>query len=222
MKILVLGMPRTGTQSLADALAYLDISPVYHMREVGKNNHQALWIEALEAKFDGKGQPFNRAKFDQILDEFEALADYPAAIFPVELMAAYPEAVVILTTGANEDRWFNSMMATLWHQHTHRAADSPSAMAVLAGKYHDNCWGGDFPTLGRTAYRAHNELVREEAARTGRKFLEYGVGQGWRPLCDFLGVEVPDKPYPRTDDWMGYKKMVEEKKRKEADAGAQT
>lgn len=44
---------------------------MYHMREVGKNHHQALWIEALDAKFEGRGEPFNREKFDQILGSYE-------------------------------------------------------------------------------------------------------------------------------------------------------
>ena len=41
------------------------------MREVGKNKHQALWIEALEAKYEGKGELFNREKFDRILGSYE-------------------------------------------------------------------------------------------------------------------------------------------------------
>lgn len=113
MKVLVLGMPRTGTQSLADALERLGISPVYHMREVGKNKHQAFWIEALDAKFEGRGELFNREKFDQILGPYETLADYPAAIFPEELMAAYPEASVILSVRRSEDEWLASMKSTL-------------------------------------------------------------------------------------------------------------
>jgi hypothetical protein len=26
------------------------------------------------------------------------------------------------------------------------------------------------------------------------------VKQGWGPLCEFLGVEEPDKPFPRLND----------------------
>jgi hypothetical protein len=42
------------------------------MREVGKNKHQALWIEAIEAKFEGKRKPWGREDFEQILAGFEA------------------------------------------------------------------------------------------------------------------------------------------------------
>ncbi|KAI1082310.1 P-loop containing nucleoside triphosphate hydrolase protein [Whalleya microplaca] len=208
MKVLVLGMPRTGTQSLANSLARLGITPVYHMREVGKNNHQGLWLEALEAKFEGKGEPWNREKFDQILGGFEALSDIPAAIFYNELLAAYPEAAVILTRRP-EDKWFDSMMATIWHAHTHRPVPDPSPMAALGIKTQKLLWDNDFPANGRRAYRAHNDLVREAAK--GRKFLEYQPGDGWAPLCEFLGLDVPEDPYPRDDDWVEYKREVVEK-----------
>ncbi|KAI1096424.1 hypothetical protein F5B19DRAFT_146074 [Rostrohypoxylon terebratum] len=222
MKVLVLGMPRTGTQSLADALERLGISPVYHMREVGKNKHQSLWIEALDAKFEDRGEPFNREKFDQILGSYEALSDYPAAIFPEELMAAYPEASVILSVRRSEDEWLASMKSTLWHAYTHAPSPNPSPMAPLSEKYHRHCWNNDLPNQGLAAYRAHNELVRRLVRNQGRKYLEYVPGDGWAPLCAFLGVEEgmaprAQEPFPRSDDWIEYKKevMKEEKERLE-------
>ena len=30
--------------------------------------------------------------------------------------------------------------------------------------------------------------------------LEFRLGDGWEPLCKFLGVEVPDVPFPRVND----------------------
>ncbi|ETS85787.1 hypothetical protein PFICI_03812 [Pestalotiopsis fici W106-1] len=207
MKVLVLGMPRTGTQSIAEALIQLGISPIYHMREVGQNNHQAAWAEAMDAKFEGKGKPYGREEFDKILGDFEGLADYPAVIFPAELIEAYPEAKIILTLRSDEDKWFDSMMATLIHGHTHAPKPNPSPMAPVSSRYHRFCWNDDFPTHGREAYRKQNAVVRE-AAR-GREFLEYETGSGWAPLCEFLGLPIPDVPYPRSDDWAVYKKEVQ-------------
>jgi Sulfotransferase domain len=28
----------------------------------------------------------------------------------------------------------------------------------------------------------------------------FEVGQGWEPLCAFLGVPIPEEPFPRTND----------------------
>ncbi|TVY52115.1 hypothetical protein LCER1_G007231, partial [Lachnellula cervina] len=168
MEILVLGLPRTGTQSpsisqtaLADALNILGYPKTYHMREVGKNQHQTKWIEALEAKFEGKGTPFGREEFDGFLSGYNALADYPAAIFAHELITAYPHAKIILST-RDEDSWYASMLATLWHHWSTKPPASP--MRPLADKYQTLIWGADFPARGRAQFRAHNALVRSCAA----------------------------------------------------------
>lgn len=150
----------------------------------------------------------------------QGVADFPAAIFAEELIQAYPEAHIVLSTRP-EDAWYASMLSTLWHQRSVRlrtASSTSSGMASLAAKYHTHCWGDDFPARGRECFRRHNELVRrlgEKAAEEdsgGRRFLEYDVKQGWGPLCAFLGVAVPEGPMPRKDDWAEYKRKVEEEK----------
>jgi hypothetical protein len=73
--------PFNDVVAMAEALEQLGISPVYHMREVGKNKHQAAWVQAMEAKYEGKGEPFGREKFDDILGDFEVLLPSPASPF---------------------------------------------------------------------------------------------------------------------------------------------
>lgn len=58
-------------KALAEALSQLGISNVYHMREVGKNKHQDLWIQALEDNIEGKGPAWGREDFENILAGFE-------------------------------------------------------------------------------------------------------------------------------------------------------
>lgn len=60
-----------GHKALAEALTQLGISSVYHMREVGKNKHQGLWIQALEDNLEGKGPAWGREGFEKILAGFE-------------------------------------------------------------------------------------------------------------------------------------------------------
>src|SRR5262249_33151569 len=47
------------------------------------------------------------------------------------------------------------------------------------------------------AYERHNAAVRA-SVRTDR-FLEWTVADGWEPLCDRLGVPVPDEAFPVTN-----------------------
>ncbi|KAL3419133.1 hypothetical protein PVAG01_09355 [Phlyctema vagabunda] len=205
MQVLVLGMPRTGTQSLAEALMELGYGPIYHMREVGKNQHQGPWIAALQSKYEGKGEVFGREQFDSIFQGFSGVSDYPAAIFPEELIRAYPESKIILTT-RDEELWEKSMLATLVHAHTAGSAPDakPSAMRSLADLYHKHVWDNDIPKNGRRAFREHNELVAKVSPK--ERFLEYQVKDGWDPLCEFLEKDIPNIPFPRSDDWLSYKK----------------
>ncbi|KAG4255673.1 hypothetical protein FPRO03_04622 [Fusarium proliferatum] len=201
MQVLVLGLPRTGTQSLADALAILGISPIYHMREVGKNDHADLWTALLYEKFgtDGSSQPPN--DLITILSNYKGVSDYPAAIFVDELLAAFPEAAVILTV-RSEDSWAKSMNQTIVHYLDHRVIDETTPMAVMARTYSKFCWDNDFKKNGLALFRRHNEQVR--LATKERKFLEYTVGDGWEPLCAFLKAPVPENtPFPRKDDCRG-------------------
>merc|ERR1712062_907442 len=44
-------------------------------------------------------------------------------------------------------------------------------------------------------YRMHTEYVKSVVPK--EDLLIWNVKQGWAPLCDFLGHEVPDCPLPR-------------------------
>jgi hypothetical protein len=43
-------------------------------------------------------------------------------------------------------------------------------------------------------FRRHNEEVL--ATIPAGRLLVYEAGQGWEPLCEFLGVPLPAEPYP--------------------------
>ncbi|GAA2145716.1 hypothetical protein GCM10009727_46430 [Actinomadura napierensis] len=43
------------------------------------------------------------------------------------------------------------------------------------------------------------------------RLLEFEAAQGWEPLCAFLGVPVPDEPFPRSNDRAEYTAMLKER-----------
>jgi hypothetical protein len=48
-----------------------------------------------------------------------------------------------------------------------------------------------------TAYRRVNPEARETVPP--EQLLVFTPSGGWEPLCDFLGVPVPDAPFPRSN-----------------------
>jgi hypothetical protein len=46
-------------------------------------------------------------------------------------------------------------------------------------------------------FKQHTAQVQSEIPAD--RLLTFGMREGWQPLCDFLGVEVPDIPFPKTN-----------------------
>jgi len=42
----------------------------YAVREVKKSGHVESWVAALEAKYEGKGKPYGRQEFDNLLGDW--------------------------------------------------------------------------------------------------------------------------------------------------------
>jgi Sulfotransferase domain len=60
--------------------------------------------------------------------------------------------------------------------------------------------GGDYSVGSSTAehYLEHNALVRKVCPP--ERLLNFKLGSGWETLCEFLGKEIPDVPYPNVND----------------------
>ncbi|KAK4991584.1 hypothetical protein LTR28_013252 [Elasticomyces elasticus] len=210
MRVLALGLGRTGTASLRTALKELGFSDCYHMMSASVENPPdcLMWQDAFAAKFDGKGK-FGREQWDQLFGHCQAVCDWPAVAFAKELVEAYPDAKVILTT-RDVDSWFASTMKTVnW-----RATD-PELKAVamfdwgaglyqpMLKKFWDVFFGGDFEANGKQKFHDYYAEVRALVPR--ENLLEYKMGEGWAPLCRFLDVPAPEGiKFPRTNDTDGF------------------
>lgn len=59
-------------------------------------------------------------------------------------------------------------------------------------------YGDNFNERGKQRFHNHNEWIRSLVPKD--KLLEYEVSSGWGPLCEFLGEDVPDEPFPRGNE----------------------
>jgi hypothetical protein len=89
--------------AMREALMILGLKDCYHQSTLIQNPEDgALWLRA----FRNRGTPdaFGRREWDALLGHCQAVCDVPAIHFSTELMDAYPEAKVILTT-RDVDAW---------------------------------------------------------------------------------------------------------------------
>ena len=56
------------------------------------------------------------------------------------------------------------------------------------------------------AFTEHNRRVRESIPE--ERLPVFNVGEGWDPLCRFLGVERPEEPFPRVNDRENFGRMI--------------
>ncbi|EON69538.1 hypothetical protein W97_08798 [Coniosporium apollinis CBS 100218] len=208
MELLVLGMPRTGTSSTVAALRILGYDDVYHMTSCIENPPDSdIWQEAIAAKWHGKGKPFGREEFDQVLGNCMAVTDWPCSAFAKELIEAYPEAKVVLT---NRDpaAWYKSVESTIGQAIISKTLTVATYIDPgFIGRWIPMCramWSAFYggatldPTILQRRFVEHYEEVRTLVPK--ERLLEYKVGEGWDRLCEFTGKEIPDVDFPRVNE----------------------
>jgi hypothetical protein len=194
------GFPRTGTASLKVALEQLGFGPCYHMSEVfPRPDHYQLWADAAAGK---------KVEWSKIFDGFGSTTDAPACHFYKEIAAYYPEAKVLLSV-RDPDRWFESTQSTILSPAIMgRFRDMPP---VLMAMMHKIGWHPEDPEVHDKKHMVSRMLTHNEEVKRvipAERLLVFEAAQGWGPLCQFLGVPVPDEPFPHVNSTEEFKKML--------------
>ena len=196
LKVIGSGFGRTGTLSLKGALETLGFGPCYHMVEVFKNPQApGWWSEAAE-------DPAH-ADWGKIFAGYNATVDWPNATYYRELAAAYPDAKVVHTE-RDPDEWFESTQATIFKNGFEGDAPFPAMLRKVIGTLFDMRVNDRATCI--SVYNAHNRQVRETIP--AERLLVYHVSDGWTPLCDFLGVPLPEGPVPKVNSREEFAAMI--------------
>ena len=172
MKIFGIGLNKPGTISLHEALETLGFRSLHWGGPEVRRTIERAMAEGRPAVED--------------LDQYDAYSDIWCLSEHFDLLdRQYPGSRFILTT-RDEASWIES-------RRRHVARNRERA---ATGDY-----SGDFLVVDvdawREQYRVHHERVtRYFADRTDLLVLRITEGDGYGQLCPFLGVAVPDRPFP--------------------------
>jgi hypothetical protein len=212
VKVIGAGVGRTGTMSLKAALEQLGFGPCFHGRHVLDHpDRLPQWLAAAA------GEPVD---LTELFAGYQSTMDWPGAALWRQLVPTFPDARVILTI-RDAAGWYDSVARTIYPMfgsrsdpRAQRAREVVPGLGEMTAFTRQLIWDGPF-FGGRfedrdhaiAVYEAHNAAVRQEVPADRLLVCEPDVG--WPALCDFLGVAVPDEPYPHLNDPAGFWGRVE-------------
>ena len=166
-KIFGIGISKTGTTSLAAALVQLGYRGVSHPNP-------------------GLLQQFSQGQFD-------FGTDMPFSIHYRQYDREFPGSRFILTIRPNLHNWLQSVQ----HQHQKMPLQQMPAWATQYRQEKYNMLDFDTSNQIVTSMQHHIDVLSYFRNRPEDLLvLNIFDGDGWEPLCRFLGNSVPDAPFP--------------------------
>ncbi|KAG0171117.1 hypothetical protein DFQ28_001572 [Apophysomyces sp. BC1034] len=217
LQIIGAGFGRTGTHSLRVALDMLGYN-THHMITFAHDHEKdpLFFKRAYE-------HPEEEHDWDEAYKGYDAAVDWPTAAFLEPLMKKYPNAKVILTE-RDADSWYRSVKNSIFQASKLGPIGYPRAedlhdmikTVILDGDFADAERFADEEAIKRR-FVEHNEHVRKIVPP--EKLLVVGLGEGWDRLCEFLGKDVPNEPYPNTNSTAEFQERLENRRKEYAAAG---
>ncbi len=214
LEVIGAGFGRTGTWSTFHALNQLGF-PCYHMFEVLQNKanatHLDFWRKVANAPAG------TQQDWDRVFARYTATVDNPACCVWRELCAAYPDAKVLLTLHPRgPEAWYESTIDTIYFTETSWQFKVLEWLTPFGRKLgdmsHKLIWQrsleGTMADKARAIARYNRHIDEVKAAVPPGKLLVFSADEGWGPLCAFLGVPVPDAPFPNLNDRAAIKKTI--------------
>lgn len=201
-KVFGIGLSRTGTSSLNEALEFLGYRSI-HFPLIMKNTSAKAklkyrinkWLKELGFKkplfTDFPLKTDNSLAF-KVPDSksFDALTDIPVARFYKELDQQFPGSKFILTV-RDEAAWLESCRKFFKEGNNQFF----KWIQLHFDMYGTNSFDEE---LFRNGYRKHIEDVKSffESRPDDLLIVDIPKGDGWNKLCEFIGMGIPQNPFP--------------------------
>lgn len=181
MKVIGIGLNKTGTKTLSEALKVLGFADTPSLDR--KNSPEIRWELTKHWKAN------NVEPILEFSTDFNNLEDWPWPLVYKELADKYVDAKFILTMRKSPEVWFNSLC-----KHAKTVPDNKFEKLIYG--YH---MPHDFKEQHIQFYEQHNQSVKDyfhTFAPDRLLVLCFEEGDSWDKLCKFLEKEIPKIPFP--------------------------
>jgi hypothetical protein len=177
----------------------------------GNSKHAAFWLEVSEQP-TGTQQDWQR-----VFENYSATIDFPSSCVWREQRAAYPDAKVLLTVHPRgAAAWYKSATETiysvqvLWEFRLLKKLlpRQPAIMKMIEKLIWQRTLKGTMPEREDAIAQYEQNIDDVKAEVPESQLLVFSADQGWQPLCDFLGVAVPDIEFPRVNETADMKRLI--------------
>lgn len=187
-KIFGIGLPRTGTSSLAKSLRMLGFNV----------KHSAGRFQMYRYMTNPSKRHLPRYTLDFLDDGkeggFQGLTDTPANLLYKDLHEVYPDAKFILTIRRDNKAWHKSCKYHYGrNSHINRGDTLRYLRMQLFGslEYDYDCF--------QKTYAKHDQGVLDyfrDRDKDNLLVMDVTAGDHWNKLCPFLNVDIPDVAFP--------------------------
>lgn len=207
VKVIGAGFGRTGTWSLKAALEQIGFGPAFHMVDLLPHPDRApMFMAAL----DGEDVDWNK-----VFEGYSATVDWPGCTFYDRIAEAYPDAKVLLSV-RDPEKWYESATKTIYAMK--EAAERgtlvgggpgapPEVLEMIRRLQWEHTFQNNFAdkAFAIDVFNRHNAAV--QATIPADRLLVHEIQEGWAPICEFLGVPVPDTEFPHLNDAETFRRM---------------
>lgn len=185
-KIFGIGWAKTGTTTLGKCFEILGF------------NHQTQKLSLVNDIAEG-----DLSRILALAKEKDTFEDWPWIILYKELDEAFPDSRFVLTK-RDSGKWIKSYYNMLRSQ-----GEASEEM----NQKRRTLYGLPFPNVSEEQlierYEKHNEEVLSYFRDRPDALLvvDWGEGHGWKELCEFLGKDIPNQPFPHANRG-NYNKML--------------
>lgn len=185
-----------------------------HVRSTGKQgnkSHLDFWRKVANSA------PGAQHDWTQVFSKYTAAVDNPACCVWRELLAAYPNAKVVLTVHPRgAEAWYESTMDTIYFTERMWQFKVLEFATPFGRKFGDMSrkliWQrshkGTMDDRDQAIAHYHQHIADVKAAVPADRLLVFSADQDWKPLCEFLDVPAPESEFPNVNDRAAIKKTV--------------
>jgi hypothetical protein len=179
-KIFGIGLNKTGTNSLNEALKILGFRAIHYP------NDEITYSELSMGCFKLS-----------IMNHYDAATDLSIAGYYAELDREFPDSKFILTV-RNKQEWLRSVHNHWIHNQYLYESNSESNHRHKFGKFITLAVFGCYQFNAERFSRVYDLHCKNVIDYFGNNVLVYNIcgREGWEPLCKFLNMDVPNSSFP--------------------------